>query len=74
MIQEILLFNDVPLFCINTGDGQGKEKAVAVHTARFNFQKKKSTFLLEQSVCVFVCLVCKLISQRAVIICPLSTD
>ena len=70
MIQEILLFNDVPLFCINTGDGQGKENVVVVHTTRFNLQKNLQFF----SHSVFVCLVCKLISQQAVIICRLSTD
>jgi len=71
MIQEILLFNDVPLFCINTGDGHGKENVVVVHTTRFNF-KKKNLHLFSHGV--FVCLVCKLISQQAVIICPLSTE
>jgi len=70
MIQEILLFNDVPLFCINTGDGQGKENLVVIHTTRFNLQNNLQFF----SHSVFVCLVCELISQQAVMICPLSTD
>lgn len=51
MIQEILLFNDVPLFCIHTGDGYGKENVVVMNTTKFNFQK---IYISSRTVCLCV--------------------